>query len=566
MSSVSSEATAKLKIHKYVLPDPGSAYSTVSYVAADEVKAIPLNRSFSAPVKKYDPEFARVEVIADADVELVLPGSYQVSIEKGDLVDKDGNAVTGSYSVYFRDLSTPAEMALSGVPMKYDSGGVANQFQSAGMFEIYAMQGDKQLFVKEGEELDITMPTTDSDAGYNLYTYNETERNWEYQEALNKPVERPKPDSVPIYSDAYQLYYLSRLNYDENTFQQRWESEEYARTYKLKQDYTYNTRFYSRGNQMFTSFKVKRRYIKKYKHNVYFQLPVLSKSQSRGFFYRTYPELRYFRNVLWKYQGPLDKSGFYQTYCKRRRYYDMRIEYDSYSGYFTIKLKDKYGFEEFQAYPYRGKADLTAKDKKSNENLYNRYFKSLTRLARKFDKKIAFANRELNNSNNKKIREKMSSEELAMTWEEWGEYAQRAMNYKNAIMRYNSEVSLSRNISIKGFGLVNCDRIYRMQNPTQILASFFLPDGKSSKNGKVVLIDGADNSCLTQDMEGGRVVLTVEAASVNAIAFISDDEKMYLVCASEVATAVQSKGLNVFYPVVIDSDNASDAIYQALQL
>jgi len=70
--------------------------------------------------------------------------------------------------------------------MTYDSGGVVNQFQSAGMFELYASQNNKELNLKPGKTIDMKFVSTDTSNTYNFYQYSEKDSNWVYKSNADK--------------------------------------------------------------------------------------------------------------------------------------------------------------------------------------------------------------------------------------------------------------------------------------------------------------------------------------------------------------------------------------------
>jgi len=95
-------------------------------------------------------------------------------------VDENGNEVTKNIVVKYRDFYNPLDFYLSGIPMDYDSAGVNYTFTSAGMFEINAIAGGKQLFLKDGKEINIDLVSKE-ESTYNFYNYDTLNNEWAYQ-------------------------------------------------------------------------------------------------------------------------------------------------------------------------------------------------------------------------------------------------------------------------------------------------------------------------------------------------------------------------------------------------
>ncbi|MPM43817.1 hypothetical protein SDC9_90494 [bioreactor metagenome] len=559
---------ARVIVHKFTELDINSPETRWQTVTADEVGVLPQNRRFAPPVKKFDPAYTRIDINSNQNAIISVPGGYQIKISKYDLVDSRGNPVNGSYTLYFRDLTSPAAMALSGVKMNYDSGGVAGNFQSAGMFELYAEKDGEALKIRDGEKIDILLPTPNDESGFNLYSFDEKNDGWTYIEPLQSlPSNRPVPDSIPVYSDAYKFWSRWAFNSDSLSFDERWKHPDYARTHCMSKSVkTVNSSKDPYVSTRVLYFRMKRMTDKSNKRAVLFTLPVLSKSTIASNFSRVFPELNSFRNVVWKYIGPLDRSGFSKLYVIKKKYTDIRVEYDKGSGYFNITLKYIGGFVDFSAIPYRGKATDSDRAKLQNIQLNKRYTKALNKIRTNFDKKNKDFFLNLMAENRNLVQSKMSPEELAMTWEEWTEYAAKVSEYKSAMDRINQTINITRNISISGFGLVNCDKIDRMEEPVKILARFVMPDGNSIDEAIVMVIDAGDYSCLTLEAKNGSCSTVIEKRSPTAFAVAVNSKDLYVVNASDVASSVAGRSRSCRYQVHKVDGDATEAINTALQM
>lgn len=559
--------SARVFVNKYTelnTNSPETRWQTMHSVATG---VVPANRKFAAPIKEYDPLFTRIEIKSNQNAVIAVPGGYRIRIGKNDLVDQHGNAVEGGYTLYFRDLTTPAALALSGVTMKYDSGGVAGNFQTAGMFELYAEKDGQALKVRQGQKIDIELPTPNTESGFNFYTFDEEKGEWQYVEPLQTlPSARPATDSMTVYSDAWRFRGAWTFVKDSLSFDDRWERQDYARAIFLGKYDSSAVQKEQYSKMHIPYFRIKRLSDKSNRTAVLFQLPVLSKDADIAFFYKTFPELSSARNIVWKYVGPLDKTGFSKLYVSKKKYNDIRLEFDSESGLFTVTLKTSKGKVDFSAVPYRGKFTESEKAQLQNMQFNKRYNKSLNKVRAKFDKKNkGFYNAVLAENRNL-IYSKMAPEELSMTWEAWTDYASKVSAYMARRYMIDRSVQVTRSVSITGFGLVNCDKIDRMNEPVNVLARFVTPDGQEVKNATVMIIDGGDNSCLSVGLSNGSCTAVVEKYSPTVFAVAVGYADLYIVNASDIsAIANSSSRRGVFTLQKVESD-ATDAINKALKI
>ncbi len=167
-------------------------------------KALP---KVAPPVPGADIAFQRFEIDAEAGGSFELPNGSKVTIPSQALVDATGQPVTGIVSVNYREFHDVADILLSGIPMNYDSAGISQPFQSAGMMEIRAFQGEKPVFIADGKLVDVSMNSL-RDGNYNLYNWDSTAGNWTYLEE-NIPLAiaslTPSVDTVAPLPDSNEL-------------------------------------------------------------------------------------------------------------------------------------------------------------------------------------------------------------------------------------------------------------------------------------------------------------------------------------------------------------------------
>lgn len=103
-----------------------------------------------------------------------------ITIPPNAFTDEAGNIITDSVKVLYREFFNPFDIFLSGIPMKYDSGGTSYTFETAGMFQLQAYYGDKKLQVNDNKQIDIKMPFTANENYFNFYSLDDSTGKWSY--------------------------------------------------------------------------------------------------------------------------------------------------------------------------------------------------------------------------------------------------------------------------------------------------------------------------------------------------------------------------------------------------
>jgi hypothetical protein len=82
------------------------------------------------------------------------------------VIHKDGEPVTGIYTLKYKEFRNPAEIAVSGIPMIYDNTENQDQFNSVGMYELRAVQNGKELKLKKPLKVDFNCTSKAADVGF----------------------------------------------------------------------------------------------------------------------------------------------------------------------------------------------------------------------------------------------------------------------------------------------------------------------------------------------------------------------------------------------------------------
>lgn len=133
-------------------------------------------------------------------------GEYQletgtfIAVPKNAFKRKDGSQVEGKVSLKYREYHTVDEIILSGINMKYEEGDTTGDFESAGMFEIRAFDGDEELELNEGKTIDIDLASFKS-GDFKHYKMNEAANTWEYLEESTAKI-NPRKQQAPLTPEA----------------------------------------------------------------------------------------------------------------------------------------------------------------------------------------------------------------------------------------------------------------------------------------------------------------------------------------------------------------------------
>jgi hypothetical protein len=129
-----------------------------------------------------------------------------ITIEANTLVDSLGNTINGNVELRYREFRDMIDVFVAGIPMDYDSAGVKRHFESAGMFELLAVQNKNEVFIKNGKTITIDFASQFTEDKYNIYTYNPDDKKWTFisRDSSNMKVKMQqsiiaKPENAAIY-------------------------------------------------------------------------------------------------------------------------------------------------------------------------------------------------------------------------------------------------------------------------------------------------------------------------------------------------------------------------------
>ena len=127
--------------------------------------------------------FEVVEFDASEGLIFHRPNGTHVEIPAEAIIDKNGNNVRGKVEFRFREMHKAREIFLSGIPMQMNNNR-DKHLQSMGMVEMRVFDGDEELMLKEGHQINVDLATeSEPGAEYNLWYLNK-DLDWEQDGAF----------------------------------------------------------------------------------------------------------------------------------------------------------------------------------------------------------------------------------------------------------------------------------------------------------------------------------------------------------------------------------------------
>ncbi|XOV66071.1 MAG: hypothetical protein ACFHU9_10585 [Fluviicola sp.] len=119
---------------------------------------------------------------AEGGVYIHSSGS-KINIPANAVIYQDGTPVVGSYELLYREYRNQADIAFSGIPMTYDESEQNYNFSSAGMFELRAKQGDKDLKLAKPATVDFNCTRRANDIDF--YEMDDETGVWEKKHPIH---------------------------------------------------------------------------------------------------------------------------------------------------------------------------------------------------------------------------------------------------------------------------------------------------------------------------------------------------------------------------------------------
>lgn len=132
-----------------------------------------------------DPGASVYRVSADFADTIYTPAGSSIIFDANSFVDANGKPIKGNVDVEWQEFHTLADIVASGIPMKYDSAGVAYDFQSGGMFTIDAKKDGEPIEMAPGKSAQVNLASIQDTPCYNFYKLDEKSGDWDYKTTKN---------------------------------------------------------------------------------------------------------------------------------------------------------------------------------------------------------------------------------------------------------------------------------------------------------------------------------------------------------------------------------------------
>jgi hypothetical protein len=129
-----------------------------------------------------------------------LPNGGHLKVPAKAFVDAQGNVLSGTVALRYREMHNEVDIFRTGIPMEYDSGG-RQQLETAGMFELRGSQNGQDVFVRSGAQMEVRVASFSADNNFMAYRLDEQARNWKF---LQYDQAEPNAEKIKK-SKAFQL-------------------------------------------------------------------------------------------------------------------------------------------------------------------------------------------------------------------------------------------------------------------------------------------------------------------------------------------------------------------------
>lgn len=455
---------------------------------------------------------------------LNLPSGTKISVPANALEDAAGQPVTGEVQFDYREFRNPIDIFASGIPMKYDSAGRSEFLQSAGMFELVASVDGQEVFLAEGQTMKVDFPSERA-GSYNLYEYADSTGGWRFDSPAPVVVadgaQEKQEQRAQGYSNAWQMY--QRLMRENG----RWRFCMYADSLSLNARFAHPSYKYinnTEGCSLWTSKAV--RYTKSQKRHGLFTFKKYRGEHPREELWlevkyprALFPELNCFDGLLFVSTSNEMYRAFKRLQVNGRKFFDCRVEFDSGTGNFELVLKDEAGkYVRLPGYWRVKRPDEKglATSRNQADRWFSSYQRALASRGKRFDRQIARKQKKYLKRNKLNLatmrawqtrpdsmnweacKPFMAPQELEMSLQEWKTYCRETRD--GLLVSINeleaSPQNLTRSLAISGFGIWNCDQIYRVRYPARLIAAAKVRDNAGFKPTQYFWFDESLNGVL----------------------------------------------------------------------
>lgn len=149
-----------------------------------------LLHAFQPAVKHFiiDPTKDTILTLNDRNSKLHIP-SYC-------FIDKKGNTINSKVDITFKEFTSSADIAFSGILMQYKKGNESLNFNSSGMFEIKGYADNSAVDIHPNKPLSIDYTLTQNVPNTDFYKLNDRNTNWDLVQEIPTLKETMAPINV----------------------------------------------------------------------------------------------------------------------------------------------------------------------------------------------------------------------------------------------------------------------------------------------------------------------------------------------------------------------------------
>lgn len=410
-----------------------------------------------------------------------------IFIPKNSLIYDNEKPVKEPVTINYTPYYSLADIATSGINMNYKTSEEEAPFSSAGMFNINAQVGEKNIQLKKGAEIKLAFKSNDAERSYNYYAYDTINRSWKElgkdtitKIRVNKPIDSTvtKNDSI-ISNTSNTSMPQPPLFYANHDITIHWDVDK-------KDKYTGEFKIYS-------------------------SLPTPKEKNDTSTYQTYFTEVKALSKITWKLDEEKSASKIkdflknnklfnnnvttkrllvvingrnknHNSKTKPEKIIDFDLIADKEHDSFLFRFYDELDTVSFYAYPLiqNKNIDRTQKFIKKMYFSYESASKERKTLSkyRKEKFKAAYKGYKIN----------MANARLFMNQNEM----------KNITDLLNSSVntnaySVTRVLQLQGFGIYNCDRPIIVENPIVFTPQFYDEKGKRISSASFQVIDPKEN-------------------------------------------------------------------------
>lgn len=168
-------------------------YSTSNKLPIGEKFAL---NTIKPPFINADIEYKNYEIDANTGGLINYKTGTIITIPKDAFIDKYGKIVEGNVDVKYRELSSPEDLFIAGIPMSYDSSGQSVNLQTAGVCELKAYKDDSLVKLNPKQQIKIDFSSKLENQEYCLYSYDTIAKNWMIEKKDTNVVNIEKYDAL----------------------------------------------------------------------------------------------------------------------------------------------------------------------------------------------------------------------------------------------------------------------------------------------------------------------------------------------------------------------------------